>query len=375
MVVSSLELTAEPLLLGHIEAMSETYSVVLVGNCQDGNRLRRKGINADVIYVPIVREISPLRDLIALSDLIALFKKRKFAIVHSVSPKAGLLAMLAAWLSCVPVRIHTFTGQVWATRKGFVRTLLKSMDRLLSACATNILVDSRAQMEYLLRHKVIDGGKASVLADGSLKGVDINRFQPRQEVREALRAKLAIPQEAIVFIFVGRLKRDKGVLDLAMAFSRVCQMRLDAYLIVVGVDEENLKPQIESRCNDCLERMLIVGPSSTPEDFITCADILCLPSYREGFSNVVLEAAACEVPTLASKIYGTVDTIHDGVTGMFHAAGDVDDLVAGMLELAQNPAKRIEMGQRARARAVAAYSSERVTAELLNYYAQELLPG
>jgi glycosyltransferase involved in cell wall biosynthesis len=250
--------------------------------------------------------------------------------------------------------------------------VLKSMDRLLSKCATSILIDSHAQMEFLLRQNVVKPAKASVLANGSIQGVDTNRFQPRQDVRDATRANLHIPPEATVFAYVGRLKRDKGVLDLAVAFSQLCAVEKGAYLVVVGHDEENLSPEIESLCSGCAGMIRIVGPTSDPEDYLAAADVLCLPSYREGFPCVVIEAAACEVPTLASRIYGISDTMREDVTGLFHKAGDIKDLVSGMLLMAQDRERRIQMGKRARARAIADFSREKVIAALLQYYQREL---
>jgi glycosyltransferase involved in cell wall biosynthesis len=352
--------------------MSEIYDVSLVGNCQDKNRLRRRGINVDVLYVPIVRDISLLRDIKALFALFALFRTHKFDIVHSVSPKAGLLAMLAAWLARTRIRIHMFTGQVWAARTGLTKVVLKFIDKLLAACATNILVDSHSQLDFLLRQNVVKATKASVLANGSIKGVDTERFRPRQDLRDAIRTKLSIPQGATVFVFVGRLKRDKGVVDLAMAFSQVCMACAETYLMVVGADEENLRPEIERCCANCIDKVRIVDQNSTPENYIVSADVLCLPSYREGFGTVVIEAAACEVPALASRIYGLTDAIRENDTGLFHVAGNVLDLASGMTRMVQDPAMRIEMGKRARIRAVADFSSDRVTLALLRYYQQEL---
>jgi len=373
MVVSSVELTAQWFLLGHIAAMADLYDVYLVGNCRDTDYLRRQGIPVDVLYVPIVREISLLSDLKALFILVALFRKRKFDVIHSFTPKAGLLTMLAALLARNHVRAHTFTGQVWAARRGPGRFVLKTMDRLLAACATHILVDSHSQMEFLLRERVISKRKTSVLGSGSISGVDTDRFQPRQDVRDRMRAKLEIPMGATVFVYIGRLKRDKGILDLATAFSQLSQSYANAYLIVVGPDEENLRLEIESRCATYAESVRIVSQTSTLEDYMASADVLCLPSYREGFGSVIIEAAACGVPALASRIYGITDAIREGETGIFHRAGDVGDLLSGMQLLARDQAKRIEMGKSARARAEADFCSKNVTAALLEYYRRRLL--
>jgi glycosyltransferase involved in cell wall biosynthesis len=372
MVVSSVELTAECFLAGHLAAMTHSYDVCLVANCRDRDYLRRLGISVDVLYAPIVRDISPLSDITALFALYVLFRKHRFDAIHSVSPKAGLLGVLAAWLARSSVRVHTFTGQVWATRVGLGRAVLKFLDKLLVACATHILVDSHSQLEFLLREGVVTIDKASVLGSGSISGVDTERFQPRPEVHDRIRKALKIPHEAFVFLFVGRLKKDKGVLDLATAFSSVCKSYANAYLAIVGADEEQLSPEIASRCGPCSDRLRIQGRKTTPEDYMASADILCLPSYREGFGSVVIEAAACEVPALASRIYGITDAIREGETGVFHRPGDVEDLTAVMLRMAQDKQQCIAMGKMARARVKTEFSIERVTADLLQYYEHQL---
>jgi glycosyltransferase involved in cell wall biosynthesis len=281
--------------------------------------------------------------------------------------------MLAAWLAGNPVRVHTFTGQVWATRTGLGRLVLKSMDRLLAVCATHVLVDSHSQMEFLLHEGVVKGRKTSVLGSGSISGVDTERFQPRQDLRDQIRSALNIPHGAFVFLFVGRLKKDKGVLDLATAFSSLCAAYANAYLVIVGTDEEHLSPKIESLCVTCTERLRFVGRSSIPENYMASADVLCLPSYREGFGTVVIEAAACEVPALASRIYGVTDAIREGETGAFHRPSDVGDLAAEMLRIAKDRGRCIAMGKMARTRAKAEFSNERVTGDLLQYYQCQLL--
>jgi len=330
--------------------------------------LRQQGIGIDVLYAPLVRNVSPIKDLACLFILLALFRRRKFDAIHSVTPKAGLLAMLAGRLARIPVRIHTFTGQVWATRAGLSRMLLKNLDRLLVACATHVLVDSHSQKEFLPRERVVTPRKASVLAEGSISGADTTRFRPDLLLRKKVRSSLNITQDATVFVYVGRLKRDKGVLDLAAAFSQLCRANTNAYLLVVGPDEENLRPQIESRCDSCIGRLRFVDWTQTPEQYMASADVLCLPSYREGFGSVVIEAAACEVPSLASRIYGVTDAAVEGVTGVLHEPGNVEDLACGMARAVENPARRAAMGRAARVRAQKQFAADTLTAAVLQYY-------
>ncbi|HLK67179.1 MAG TPA: sugar transferase [Bryobacteraceae bacterium] len=366
-VVSSIA-TVEAFLLGHLASMSRVYDVCVVANCRDKDRLRRQGLEIDVLYAPVFRNISLLRDLLCLFVLFRTLSRHKFDAVHSVTPKAGLLAMLAATLSRTPVRIHTFTGQVWKTRTGASRQFLKTLDRILASCATHVLADSHSQMQFLLDQKVISPQKASVLADGSISGVDLTRFCPRPQRRVQARSELGIPLEATVLVYIGRLKRDKGILDLASAFSQVCRTEKNVYLTLVGTDEEGLQPRINQLCTSCRDKLRFVDWTEVPELYMAGADLLCLPSYREGFNNVILESAACEVPSLASRIPGVVDGVIDEVTGILHEPGDIEALIGGMHRAIRNPSWRVALGKRARLHVQQVFSSQIVISALLRYY-------
>jgi glycosyltransferase involved in cell wall biosynthesis len=203
---------------------------------------------------------------------------------------------------------------------------------------------------------------------GSISGVDISRFHPEPLARLRVRASLGIPSEATVFGYIGRLRKQKGVLDLAAAFARLCRTSGDAYLIVVGPDEENLRPKVRSLCMSCCDKLRFVDYTPAPEEYMVSADVLCLPSYREGFGSVIIEAAACGVPSLASRIYGVTDAVVERLTGVLHEPGNVDDLADGMRRLIDNPAWRSALGSGAHARAEAYFTAEKVTAAVLEYY-------
>ena len=167
----------------------------------------------------IERDIAPLKDLIALWQMTRELRRGRFDLVHSVTPKAGLLAMVGGFLAGVPHRIHTFTGQVWATRRGLGRFVLKNMDRLTALTATRVLVDSPSQRDFLLLQGVVKADKSMVLGEGSIGGVDLQRFRPDPEIRKAVRTQLGVDDSVPLLLFVGRLKRDKGILDLAKAYA------------------------------------------------------------------------------------------------------------------------------------------------------------
>ena len=366
-VVSS-PLTIRAFLTAHITALSAEFEVSVAANA-DPDTFATEGLNARFFRIPLERRISPLRDLRALVRLVRLFTAPRFRVVHSVTPKAGLLAMLAAWLTRVPVRIHTFTGQVWATRRGAGRMLLRAMDGLIARLATHVLVDSPSQRDFLLESGVVSAVKASVLANGSICGVDGGRFRPDAAARTKIRIETRVRNDAVVFLYLGRLSRDKGVLDLARAFAGLAAQHAGAHLVLVGPDEEGLRGRVEDIVGKFADRLSVVEFTARPEESMAAADVFCLPSYREGFGQVAIEASATGLPVIASRIYGIVDAVVEGETGLLHAPADVEALRSHMDTLMLRPDLRRKLGEAGRARALRDFSAKRVTRALLEYYA------
>jgi len=368
-VVSS-PLTARAFLSGHIAALSRRYAIDLVANATGQDEFGGLPQYARVVPVRISRRIAPLTDLAALWWLYALFRRERYAAVSSVTPKAGLLALLAAAASRIPLRIHIFTGQVWATRSGWQRRLLKAADRLMARLATHVLADSASQRDFMIAEGIASAEKIQVLGDGSICGADGERFRPDAGRRAEVRLAQGIPGEAVVFLFLGRQNRDKGVLDLADAFAALGNSA--AWLLVVGPDEAGLRGDLESRLGAALARTRFVGYTDRPEDFMAAADVFCLPSYREGFGMVIIEAAAAGIPAIASRIYGVTDAVEEGVTGLLHRPGDAAEMTREMAALADDAARRQSMGSAARKRALRLFSREAVTEAWLRFYGKLL---
>jgi glycosyltransferase involved in cell wall biosynthesis len=273
--------------------------------------------------------------------------------------------MVAAWFVCVPIRIHTFTGQVWVTRKGIMKLLLKLMDRITATLATLVIVDSSSQRDFLIDNRIVSEGKSHVLGDGSISGVDVDRFSHNASVRKMLRECLDVANSTIIFLFIGRLKRDKGVFELALAFASISKEIDDLALWYVGPDEDNIQDDIKSITLNCNSSILFAPYTERPEDYMTTADINCLPSYREGFGTTIIEAAACGLPSIGSKIYGITDAIVDGETGVLVEKGDVDALAFAMFTLAKDPSLRKNMGKSAKKRALEKFHQQRVSDSLM----------
>ena len=353
-------------LRGHIRASAGKWPVMIVANPERAELL--SDMNASFIPIRIERKVSPWNDLRALVQLVMLFRRERFDLVHSIMPKTGLLAMLAGWLTGVPNRMHTFTGQVWATKRGWKRSALKFFDRFIVAFATHILVDSPSQRDFLISEGVLPKDKGVVIGQGSICGADAHQFHPDAHVRAAVRTELRIGLEQTAILFLGRLNRDKGVLDLATAFAAIASSRTDVVMVLVGAEEDVPFTRVQEICGVYRERLRRIDFTPNPERYMVAADIFCLPSYREGFGQVIVEAGACEVPTVASRIYGISDAVGDGKSGLLFTAGDVGALKLALLKLIEDKDLRLKMGESARTRALQLFSSDRIVAEMQLLY-------
>lgn len=366
-VVSS-EITVKAFLLEHIRAAVADHDVSVVANTSDVAALRALGVPVDITPVAIERRIAPLADLAVLWALYRLFRRERFDLVHSLTPKAGLLAALAGALAGVPARLHTFTGQVWATRAGFGRWLLKRIDGLTAAACTHVLADSGSQRDFLVAEGVVAPERIAVLAQGSVCGVDAGRFKPDAAARARIRSEWGVAPDAVVFLYLGRLTVDKGLLDLARAFAEVP----GAVLAMVGPDEEGLTERIRAACGEQAGRLRFVGYTGEPQAYMAASDVFVLPSYREGFGSTVIESAACGAPAIASRIYGLTDAVVDGVTGFLVPPRDPSALARRMRELAGDASLRLRLGTAARERALRDFSQAALTQATLAYYEARL---
>ncbi|NNU10270.1 glycosyltransferase family 4 protein [Vibrio parahaemolyticus] len=366
--VVSTPLTINSFMVNHIRKLSTIYKVTVIANEQLGQI--NDDLPIDFIHIPFQREISPLNDFLCICKLYKVLRLSNFDAVHSITPKAGLIGMISSYLARVEFRFHTFTGQVWATKKGIFKWLLKSIDRLIFSLSTFSLVDSHSQHTFLLEEKVIRGNKSCVLGSGSISGVDIGKFDYSTKRREEIRLKYNIPLDAYVFIFLGRLCKDKGIDELTEAFQRVSKLNSNVYLLLVGPNEGQYDNSYFEKLGNA--RIVLAGLTRNPEFYFSASDVLVLPSYREGFGTTVLEAAACGIPTIASNIYGLSDAVVNGSTGLLHEVKNVESLTSCMMELVNNEALTVELGSQAKKRVKEVFSSECLSTELLRFYREHV---
>ncbi|MCF6247896.1 MAG: glycosyltransferase family 4 protein [Desulfobacula sp.] len=365
-IIVATPMTAHAFLRDQVRALSRNFDVTVVANFSEHPGYIIDWDNIKTVDIPIARKVQPIQDVIALFKLTHFFLKNRFSVVHSITPKAGLLGMMASFLACVKIRIHTFTGQVWVTRQGSARWLLKSIDRFLGLLSTHVYADSPSQRDFLVKNKIILFNKIKVLGDGSICGVDLNRFKPDIRIRMQVREVLSLPEDSVVLLFLGRINPDKGVVDLVKAFKLINDNNV--HLLMVGPDESCMKNHLMKLAGKCSVRIHFMDFTAEPEKIMTAADILCLPSYREGFGSVVIEAAACGIPSVVSRIYGLTDAVEDGNTGLLHSPGDVCSLVSGLQKLVEDSELRKEMGIKAKIRVKKLFSQDRLTEAILAEY-------
>ena len=317
---STVAMSLDFLLKGQLAFLNQHFEVVAVSGEDDHLKTVQEREGVRTIPLQMQRAISPLKDLIALVQLYFLFKKEKPEIVHSITPKAGLLSMLAAKLAGVPVRIHTFTGLIFPSKKGFLQKVLVLMDRLLCICATHVYPEGQGVKKDLKQYK-ITSKPLKVIANGNVNGIDTAYFSKEQvsvQEQQTLKKELDINENDFVFIFVGRLVGDKGINELVTAFSKLSSdnpqpTTVNLKLLLVGPLESELDPlqpntlkEIESNSN-----VLTVGFQTDIRKYYAVANALVFPSYREGFPNVVLQAGAMGLPAIVTDINGSNEIIMD----------------------------------------------------------------
>lgn len=324
------------------------------------------------IDLNIERKISLWADVKSVFKLMRVLRSIKPDIVHSIMPKAGLVSAVASFLVRVPTRIHTFTGQVWATKQGVFRKFLIGLDKLVVSLNTNVFTDSNSQSEYLLKHGVCKSGKKiEVLGDGSLAGVDLERFNYSNLIqdREKLRAQYGIKKDDTVFVFLGRKGRDKGIFELLEAFEILKPQETNSWLLLVGPDETDgeLDFKLSAMDQPVAQKIIRVGGVKNPELYLIGADVMCLPSYREGFGTVVIEAAALKLPAIGTKISGLVDAIVDESTGVLVDPKNASQLALAMKRFCEQDC-RLSFGQAAYVRVLNSFSSGVVYKHLKVFY-------
>tara|TARA_Y100000816_G_scaffold281251_1_gene255581 strand:+ start:490 stop:1629 length:1140 start_codon:yes stop_codon:yes gene_type:complete len=330
--------------------------------------INKLDLNITIKNIPIRREINIFFDMLCFIYILYNLIIIKPDLILTLTPKAGLIGSLAGFFSRINIRIHYFTGQVWVTKKNITRFILKLSDKIISKITTDSLTDSALQKKFLEDEGVVKKNYLRVLANGSICGVDTSRFYPNQNYRKDVREKLNISPDTILLLFLGRLNKDKGILDLAEVVNEIIlNDNKRVSLLIVGPDEENIKSKIRKICSNTIDKIYFVDFTDIPEKYMSSADIFCLPSYREGFGMAALEAGACALPVITSRIYGLVDAVKENYTGLFHEVKNKGQIKDCILKLVEDEKLRKQLGKQGRERVLEEFEQNYVTKEFVNY--------
>ncbi len=343
-----------------------------------GGELEAAGRSEEIetLAVPMAREISLWKDLKSLVQLYRVIRRLRPSITNVGTPKAGLLAGIAAWLARVPCRFYTLRGLRCETTRGSKRRILLLSDRIACLCAHRVICASESLRQTAVALGIVEPHRALVLGSGSSNGVDTSRFllTPLLLNRAAkLRQELKIPLEAQVVGFVGRLTRDKGVAELVKAFARLCETSAAVWLLLVGdfEDGDPLPPDVR-RAIETNSKIIRTGFVPEATVYYHLMDVLALPSYREGFPNAILEAHAAGKPVVATRATGVVDAVVDEVTGVLVPVGDAETLAKRLESLLRNKDSATGMGSAGQERVKREFQSERIWGALAREYSQLL---
>lgn len=361
------------LLKGQHRFMSKYFEVIGVSG--DGDALaevrQNEGIRTHV--VEMTRTITPLKDLKALLKLYKFFKKEKPFIVHTHTPKAGTVGMIAAKLAGVPNRLHTIAGLPLLEKTGVIRKLLNLVEKLTYSCSTLILPNSFKLKRIILTEKFTSASKLKVIGHGSSNGIDTEHYNiahVTEKQKEQLRESLNINENDTVFIFIGRIVKDKGINELVAAFNLLTKKHSRCKLLLIGSRENHLDPLL-SKTEILIKENICIIPTGVQKDirpYVSISHALTFPSYREGFPNVVLQASCMCLPCIVSDINGCNEIIEDQVNGLIIPAKNSEALESAMIYMIENPEKRLDMIKHSRKRILERYKQEFIWNESLKLY-------
>lgn len=365
--ISTVPITLESLLNDQLRMLNEHYEVVAVSSPGKEMQILREREGIRAIEVPMERRISPIKDFISLIRMIRVFIKERPYMVHSMTPKAGLISMLAGWMTRVPVRMHTFTGLVFPTATGWKQRLLMCTDWLTCACATHVNPEGAGVKRDLMAYGITKK-PLRIIGNGSICGVDMAYFDRTEAV---MKQAVAYREEGcFTFCFVGRIVRDKGINELVSAFVRLHEKYPQVRLLLVGPFEKKLDPVLPETEKAIQNHPAIrfMGFQSDVRPFLVASDALVLPSYREGFPNVVLQVGAMGLPSIVTDINGCNEIIIPNENGVIIPSKDEEALYQAMENFLFYPEEIQRMAKKARSLIASRYDRKVLWEALLKAY-------
>lgn len=342
--ITTVPISLGGLLQGQSKFMSQFYEVV--GISSDKENLEKVGAKEEIRVIPVnlTRKITPIQDLKALITLYKILRKEKPFIVHSHTPKAGTIGMMAARMAGVPHRLHTIAGLPLVEATGLKRVLLNAVEKLTYSCATKVYPNSVGLQEIVLDHKFTNTKKLKVVGHGSSNGIDTSYFDPSlysTSTKLELRKKLKLTNDDFVFVFVGRLVGDKGINELIAAFKKILEEHTNVQLLLVGNPEEELDPMLPETEEFIFksDKVIATGWADDVRPYFAISDCLTFPSYREGFPNVVMQSGAMGLYSIVSDINGCNEIVKEGVNGTIIPTKNTEALFNAMKHVLDNKEK------------------------------------
>lgn len=353
--------------------MKEYFEVVAISAEKEkleayGNR---EGVRT--FYLELTRKITPIKDILAVFKLYKFLKKENPSIVHTHTPKAGIVGMMAAWLAGVPNRLHTVAGLPLMEATGLKRQVLNFVEKLTYRFATKVYPNSKGLYDFIIAENFSKASNLSIIGNGSSNGIDTDYFNPirfSESDNISLRDKWKIPQDNFLFIFVGRLVKDKGINELTAAFSKLSESKNNISLLLVGPFENDLDPLLPETLVNIEKNPDIysVGYQNDVRPYFAIADALVFPSYREGFPNVVMQAGAMGLPSIVTDINGCNEIVKKGVNGLIVPPKNEEALLESMQQLVTNQKLYNDLKSSSRQIIVENYNRKEVWEALLKAY-------
>jgi glycosyltransferase involved in cell wall biosynthesis len=375
--ITTVPISLEKLISGQMHFMHEQrFEVYMISSKYKLADELQKREKSTLITVNMTRTISPLKDFISLCKLILILWRLNPSIVHTHTPKAGLLGMMAAWITRVPIRLHTVAGLPLMEASGFKRKILEWVESLTYFCAVKVYPNSQKLRKIILENKFCSANKLKVIGNGSSNGIDTQYFNPINVSSDSsyLKSECKISSDDFVFIFIGRIVRDKGVEELVTSFNKLCVNNKNIKMLLVGPFEPELDPLSKECLDEIYQNSCIihVGYKSDVRPYLAISNALVFPSYREGFPNVPMQAGCFELPSIVTDINGCNEIIENDVNGLIVPPKDASSLQAAMALLIQDKALYAKLKGNSRRMIVERYEQSYFWSLLLQEYHYQL---
>lgn len=371
--ITTVPLSLDKILDGQLSFMNNHYEVIAVSSEKEYLTRCAKNEGVRFKHIEMTRKITPIKDFISLIKLISFLKKERPLIIHSHTPKAGILAMLASKITNIPIRLHTVAGLPLMEEKGNKKKMLELIEKLTYSFSTFVFTNSNGLYKYIIDNNYVSKSKLKVIGNGSSNGVDVNYFSPTsvsEKEKEKLKLSLGILENDFTFVFVGRIVADKGINELINAFDTISFQNNAIKLLLVGEQESHLDPLNENTLKliSSNKNIIKTGFQKDIRPFLAVSDALVFPSYREGFPNVIMQAGAMELPVIATNINGCNEIIINEKNGVLIELKNNGAIVKAMVRLIEDEAFYKNLKSNARSMIVSRFERKVICEKILYEY-------